>query len=786
MFSNYTKLALRHLSRNWRYLTINVLGLGFALGFCVLSFLNYRFAHSYNHWHRDSGRVFRVTTVKETNHDNYAVCPAALAEAVGNRPELEAVCRYDSREMVVKQGENVFTEFLHFADGHFFQFFDFELLAGTANLHDREAVVIDEETAVKYFGEKTPIGKTLQFYANTDHQRSLTVSGVLKTIRMNSSLRFRCITHLDNQLDNGKPVDYRNWRYFADAVFLKLKNPADAPKVQEALQVLAPQHQMALPDWKLKAFELMPIREIALRARDLRWENLWHGLPAAAVWGNVTMAILLLLTAVLNFINMTIAICNRRLREMGVRKVMGGTRGQLIGQLLGEAGAVVVLATALGCILAYPVCNWFNATWEFTDFRPDFTDPQLLGYIAAMMVATTLLAGSYPAFYLSAFRPASIFRGGILFGGRNLFTRLMMGVQVGISIACVIVGLSFAHNARKNYQADIGYNYRPIIQAFLPSPRDYAKFADAVRTIPGVSEVKGSLHLPGFGANNIAIQWQGTQTDCALYQVGNGFPEFMEMHLTEGHWPASSGDSASTEVVVNEAFRREIAGNAPLVGTTVEFNKRLRRVSGVVRDFMNGSPFQPIRPSMIHPVPERFFQRVLIKTNDEAQLPAVMAGVEKQWKTLFPYAPLDVGYQSAVLHKATVISNNVAQSMGVFSGVAILLTITGLFSLVSLNVLRRLREVAIRRVMGASSGHVTWILNKNYLWIFGIAVASGCLGGRVLAIKLMDSIFKINHGVQLSTLVAGTIGVLVIATFTIGIKVWQTLRTNPADVLRGE
>lgn len=786
MFSNYTKLAVRHLSRNWRYLTINVLGLGFALSFCVLAFLNYRFAHSFNHWHRDSGRVFRVTVVKETNHDNYGVCPAALAEALGNRPELEAVCRYDSREMVVKQGENVFTEFLHFADGHFFQFYDFELLAGTANLNDREAVVIDEETAVKYFGQENPIGKTLQFYANTDHKRSLTVSGVLKTIRMNSSLRFHCITHLDNQLDNGKPVDYRNWRYFADAVFLKLKNPADAPKVQEALQAFVPQHQSALPDFKLAAFNLLPIREMAVRARDLRWENLWHGLPAAAVWGNVTMAILLLLTAVLNFINMTIATCNRRLREMGVRKVMGGTRGQLVGQLLGEAGAVVVLATALGCVLTYPVCDWFNATWEFTDFRPDFTDPQLLGYIAGMMVATTLLAGSYPAFYLSAFRPASIFRGGVLFGGRNLFTRLMMGVQVGISITCVIVGLSFAHNAQKNHEADIGYNYRPIIQALLPSPRDYAKFADAVRPIPGVSEVKGSLHLPGFGANNITINWQGTQNDCSLYQVGNGFPEFMEMRLTEGHWPAPSGDSASTEVVVNEAFRREIAGNAPLVGTTIEFNKRLRRVSGVVRDFMNGSPFQPIRPSMIHPVPEHFFQRALIKTNNEAQLPAVMAAVEQQWKVLFPYAPLDVSYQNTVLRKATEISNNVAQSMGVFSGAAILLTITGLFSLVSLNVLRRLREVAIRRVMGASSGHVAWILNKNYLWIFGIAVATGCLSGRLLAIKLMDSIFKINHGVQLSALVTGTIGVLVIATVTIGIKVWQTLRTNPADVLRGE
>jgi putative ABC transport system permease protein len=788
MLGSYFTIAFRNLRRNGRYLVINVLGLGVALGFCILAYLNHRFANSYDHWHRDVNRIVRVEVVKASNKELYGICPSALGPAAAaDLPGIEAQCRYDSRSTVVKHGDAVFNEGLAFADDNFFQFFDFEVAAGTLDLHDRSQVVIDEETARKYFGSGNPIGQTLIFYADTDQRLPLTVGGVVKNIPLNSSIRFHFLTHLDNQFDGPKRVDYVGWKWVVDAVFFKLKDVSAAPALARGLQRYVEASNTIRPDWKVSEFRLEPMRDLALTSRYLHSNGLWPGLPPAAVWGNVTMALMLLITAALNFANMTIAICNRRLREMGVRKVMGGTRFQLMRQLLGESLLVVVLAAGLGMILAYPICDWFNSTWKFTDVQVDYSDMHLMASIGGMVLLTTLLAGSYPAFYISSFRPSSIFRGGVLFGGSNLFSKIMMGLQVAISLVGVVTGLSFARNAAFNQRSDIGFNYQPILQAWLPAPSDYSRFNNAVKDIPGVIATTGSQHLPGFGYDMIDFKWQGEPQEAILYRIGEALPAVMEMRLAQGNWPAPAGDTiASAEIVVNQTFARQIAGNANIIGQEITFKNRTVRIVGVVSDFMTNNPFMPILPAVMNPVPMREWRRCLIKTASVAQQPQIMASIKSQWKQLFPFTPFNVGYQNEMLVEAIEVSNNIAISMAVLAGIAILLSITGLFSLVSLNVLRRMREVAVRRVMGASAGQVAWVLNKSYIWIFAFAVVLGCVGGRYLALSLMDSIFKINIGVQAAALVWSTLGILIVACTTIGIKLWQTLRVNPADVLRGD
>lgn len=788
MLANNLKLAFRNLRRNSRYLLINVLGLGFALGFCILAYLNYQFANTYDHWHRDADRIVRVELIKASNQEPYGMCPAALGPAATMEiPGIESQCRYDSRSTVVKWGDAVFNEGLFFADENFFQFFDFEVLSGRPDLRDRSTVIIDEETATKYFGAENPIGQTLLFYADTDQRLPLTVGGVLKNIPLNSSLRFHFLTHLDNQFEGPNRTDYVSWKWLVDAVFLKLKAPAQAASVEAGLQKYTTPRNTARPDWAVSSFRLEPMKQMALNSQQLRGNGLWQGLPPAAVWGNLTMAIMLLLTAALNFANMTIAVCNRRLREMGVRKVMGGTHFQLMRQLLGESLVVVSLAAGLGMVLAYPICDWFNATWEFTDLKVDYSDPSLLAYITGIILLTTLLAGSYPAFYIASFRPSSIFRGGVLFGGSNWFSRIMMGMQVAISLVAVVTGLSFANNADFNRKADIGFDYQPILQAWLPAASDYPRFNNAVKEIPGVIATTGSVHLPGFGHNLVEFKWKGEGQEAILYQIGNDFPDVMGLRLVQGDWAAKAGDSsASKEIVINQTFARKIGGNDQLIGAEITYNNQTVRIVGVVSDFMTNTPFQPILPVVLQSVPARNWRRCLIKTASVEQQAQIMATLESKWKQLFPYTPFNVGYQNEMLVEAIQVSDNIATSMAVFAGVAILLSITGLFSLVSLNVLRRMREVAVRRVMGASAGQVAWVLNRSYGLIFLFAVILGCAGGRYLAVALMDSIFKINIGVQPSALVWSTLGILTVAAGTIGIKLWQTLRVNPAEVLRSE
>lgn len=789
MLQNYLQTALRNLRRNGRYLTINVLGLGFALGFCILSWLNYRFANTYDHWHRDAARIGRVEMKKESNGEWYGMCPGQLATAaVADIPGVESSLRYEVRGLVVKHGEAVHNENLHFSDAHFFSFFDFPVLNGVADLNDRGKVVIDEEMAEKYFGQENPVGKTLIFYADSDRKLPLTVGAVLKNIPLNSSIRFHFITHSDNAWEGDKRTDVNTWDRAVGAVFLKLKSEADFPAVRAGLQAYVAPRKTARPDWVVGEFGLEPLREISLTSRDLRANMLWQGLPPAAVWGNVILAALLLLTAVLNFSNMTISISNRRLREMGVRKVLGGTRFQLMRQMLTEAFVVVALATGIGMTLAYPVVDWYNETWIFTDLKVDFRDPGLIAFLVLVMVGTTLLAGSYPAFYISGFRPARIFRGGAIFGGKNLFSRTMLGLQMAISVLAMIVGLSFAHNAERNRAADIGFDYKPLLQAWLPQTGDFQVFENAIRDVPGIEQTAAAFHLPGFGYSRAEFKFREQLQESNIYEVGNGASQLLNLRLTAGAWPLPAGDtSVSPEILLNEKLARRMgAENSELIGQTLRIQNRDYRVAGVVADFMTDTPFNDIAPSILKTIPTANCRRAIIKTASLEQQGQIMAALEKKWRQTFPFTPFNVGYQSEMLKEAIEVSDNIARTMSVLATVAVLLSLIGLFSLVSLEALRRMRELAIRRVVGASAGHIGWILHRNYVVVFIVALAIGCAGGWALGKSLMDSIFETNYGVPISAMLLSCLGMLAFAVSTIGLKIWQTLRANPADILRND
>ena len=780
---------MRRLRRDLWYVAVNVIGLGLALGFATLAFLNYRFANTYDHWHRDGQRIGRVEMKKTSDGWWHGRCPGPVATAApAELPQVESSLRYDASGTVVKRRDAVFNEVLHYADAHFFGFFDFEVLAGVADLSDRSKVVISREMAEKYFGQTNAVGQTLLFNADAQQPLPLTVGGVLRDMPKNSSLRFSCITHLDNVIRAGDAPEFDTWKRSVGAIFLKLKSENDFLTVEKGLQAYVAPRNAARPDWQISAYRLTPFRALSAGSEQLRNNMLWPGLPPAAVWGNLTMALLLLLTAALNFSNMTISTSNRRLREMGVRKVLGGSKTQLTRQLLFESLGIVALATLFGMAVARPIADWHNRTWQFTDIQVDYTDPQLAGFTLLILLTTTLLAGSYPAFYLAGFRPTRIFRGSTPVGGKSHFSRIMLGLQMAISVLAIVVGVSFAHNAERNRNADIGFDYRPVLQAWLPKAGEANMFEQAIRDIPGITQTANSLHLPYFGYDRAEFMFRERPQEAKVFEVGNGFAALMDIRLVAGTWPAPAGDTvASPDILLNETLVRQMGmDERSVVGENLLLGKTSCRVAGVVRDFMTDTPFDPVAPTLLKTIPDRDCRRVLIKTAPTAQQSEVMQAIEHQWRALFPYTPFNVGYQSEMLREAIQVSDNIAYTMGVLSGVAVLLSIIGLFSLVSLEALRRMREVAIRRVVGAQAGHIGWILHKDYALIFVAALGVGCIGGWFLSGMLMDSIFLIHYGVPAYALWAGSSGMLGLALLTIALKTAQTLRTNPANILRGD
>lgn len=787
MLQNYFKIALRNLTRNLRYVLINVLGLGIGLGFGILAFQNYRYAYSFDDWHKNRDRIVRIEAVKADNEALYGACPSPLALAARQQlAPVETAIRFDSRRAVVKHGETIFNETIHFADVSFFHVFDFDLLSGSADFSDPAKVLISKETAVKYFGTQNPIGKTIILYADQPTRKALVVGGVMNSQFKRSSIRFDFLTHLTNQFDGNKPVDYTDWKYRVDAVFLLLRQPTDRAAVEASLTSFVARQQVADPDWKISRFVVESLQTVALSGRDLRGNGLYPSPTPEGVWGTLVMASMLLLTAALNFANMTIAVCNRRLREMGVRKVMGSSQIQLIVQLLAEAGVICGLAILLGGGLAYPITDWYNHMWPYLDLSIDYQDPVLISFLLGSLFFTTLLAGSYPAFYVSAFRPAHIFRGTLRFGGSGLFSRIMMGMQVAISLTAVIAGISFQRNAEYNRTADVGYDRHNLIGTYVYDESTWRVFKAAAQNIPNIEAVDGTKHIPGFGYSMATFNLNSQPHETMLYDVGDDFTRMLQIRLREGQplLPLQGGQPAQT-VLVNETFVREFGEGKPLIGQSIRMDSATYQIGGVVHDFMTNTPFRPISPAVIRPVLPGKFSYLIARVNAVHQR-QVFADLEKTWKRLFPYKPFDGFYLDNALTEAETVSTNIAQTMGVFALATVLLAISGLFSLISLNVLKRMREVAIRRVLGATSVQVGWILHKNYFWILAIATLSGCSLGYFLSITLMNGVFKINNGVSTGIIILSAIAVLAIAFFTIVLKLWQTLKINPATSLTSE
>lgn len=788
MLNNYLKIALRHLRRNGRYMFINVLGLGIALAFCILAFLQTRFAYTFDTWHQDKDRIFRVEVYKATNHVLHGTCPATLTElAPGEIPGVAAATRIDSRGLTIKDGPNVYNEQVHFVDSNFLDVFDFPLLAGQARLNDPGALLISEEMARKYFGQENAVGRQLLLYADQPEAKWLTISGVAKNCPKNSSIRFHFLTHLGNQLQADKPVVYDSWKWFVDAAFLRLKHPEDAPKVEAALQAYrAPQNQ-ASANWPVERYRLEALPELALNSRDIRWNNLVSGSPPAAIWGNIILAVMLLLTASLNFANTTIAVGNRRLREMGVRKVMGGTQGQLMRQLLTEAFLVCLIALAVGMLLVYPMTDWYNATWKHLDLKVSYRDnPLLVAFLALTVLGTTLLAGAYPAFYISRFNPSSIFRGTLRFGGASLFSRIMMGTQVAISLTGLVLGFSFARNAQVQRAADLGYSRENLLGVELPDSAAIRTFQNAICQHPGIEASASTQHHIGFSYRRVDLEFQGRQTESMWLEVGKDYMGLLDMKMKSGTpFGPASNERASKEVLVNETFVRENAGGQDITGQQIELDSQRYRVAGVVRDFMLDSPFDPITPAILHLAPEKQHRFCIVKARPE-HLSTVYAELERSWKRLYPYKPFTGFYQSEVLAEALEVSENIATTLFIFSITILLLTASGLFSIVSLNALKLFRNLAVRRVLGAQVGHISYHLNRNFLYVMGIAMVLGVLSGRGFTLALMNSIYKVHAGAPLGVLLFSALCMGVVVVATVGVKVWQIWKMNLSEALKAE
>lgn len=790
MFKNYFKIIVRNLWRNKLYTLINIVGLGIGIAAFVWGVQNYRFSVSYNNFHKDKERVFRVLTKAEGTDKMKGMCPMALGPAAKNDfSVVKETVRWASRGLDIKADQtDPFASEANFTDPAFFELFNFPLLKGSTDLNDRSAVLITEKAAKKFFGTADPIGKTLLFYSGEAYKKPLTVTGILKDPPVNSSFQFELITNFENQYKaNGSIILKDDWGWFADAVFLKLTQPTDAAKLSTDLKKYLPLQRSAAENIKLTSFSLQPLSEIANNARKLDNNTLMERPEDAAALGPLVLAILILLSACLNFANTSVSQSNRRLKEIGVRKVMGSSYRQIIAQQLTECACIVLLAIGLSMVINNFWLPAYNAMFVYVAVTANyFTDATLLVMLGTVLVAVTLLAGSYPAFYVSRFNATNIFRGFVKFGGNNLFSRVLLGFQIVVSFITVIAGVAFSRNSEFQRTFDYGYDRQNVIGLPLQDAAAYMPLRDELSKISGIEKMEGTRDQIGFSYRGATLEAKGEKRSTRFMETGGNYLELMKLKLVAGRaFNVSGTGDYGKSILVNEKLAFEFGWKpAEALGKQIRKNDTtLYSVVGVLKDITQNSLYEPIEPlSMAAVAPERYSQ--IIMRAKPGMLLSVYDQVKVAWTKLYPMKPFRGYYQDEISAEAFRTNKNIATIFFWFAIISMVMAATGMFALVSLSVMKRTREIAIRKVVGASGSHIFRLVLKGYVLIFLLASAMGCYAGFLLSKLLMDLIFKRNAGVSISSLVISFICVLVISSATIGSRIWYGAQRKATDVLK--
>ena len=789
MFRNYCTIIIRNLWKNKLYTLVNIVSLGVGIASIVWGIQTYRFSFSYNNFHKDQNNIFRVLTKAEGSDNRKGYCPEYLAQmAKIDYPTIKETVRWDSRWLNVKAEQaDPFESIAHFTDPQFFDFFNFPLVRGTIRLNDHSTVVITEKAAKKFFGETDPIGKTLILYSDEPFKMPLKVSGILKDPPVNSSFQFEIITNNDNQIKtDGSPIKHDGWEWISDAVFLKLSTPADAPKLARDFAKYIPLQRSARRDIKIKSFSLDPLSEVA-NEMDMDNNGLYQRPEDSATYGPLVLAILILLSACLNFANISVAQSNRRLKEMGVRKVMGSSLRQIVFQQLLECAFIVLLAVGLSIVINNFWLPSFNSMFSYINVEAHYlSDYRLLAFLGIILVGVTLLAGAYPAFYISRFNAANIFRGSVKFGGSNLFSRLLLGLQVTISFITVIAGVAFSRNStfQKNY--DYGYEKANVIDVDLQKESAYASARDAFNKIPGIENIAGSVNNIGFSYSRVPLQAKGIKNESMYMRTGDHYIDLMKLKLVAGrNFRTDTKGDIDVSMLINEKLAFQFGWKPEeAIGKQIKnSDTSFCTVIGVLKDFTQNSLFEPVQPvAMVLADPGKY-SRIIIRAK-QGSLHSVYEEAKAAWTKLYPMKPFRGYFQDELAAEAAKVNESIATIFFWFAIISVLMAATSMFALVSLNVLKRSKEIAIRKVVGAEDRHIFQLVMKGYAWILLLSAIIGCYAGYALSKLLMDLIFRINAGVSTSSLTLSIIGVLVICAATIGARVWIVLRSKTTDSLK--
>ena len=790
MFKNYLQVAFRHFWKNKTYLIINLIGMGLAIGICITTYLNSVFNASFDEYHEKKDNLFLVSAIQETLDDirPTTLTPIPLIPYIKEQLSgIKRASRMGYERAIVRNGDHIFHEALYFAEPEFLDMFTFPLKYGDKQkLQDPRSIFLTPEMAEKYFGEQNVVGREISFRFYDSVSVPLIVAGVFEERPKSSAFQFGLLANYELWLDVSD-LDETNWRYWAYASFVELEDPKMAEQIASGINPLLENQNEARNDRRIKQCYLVPVEGIGAEVRATGGNPvIGMNLHKAAVWGPAITAILILFTSCINFVNTTIASSTQRLREIGIRKVLGGSRGQLIVQLLTENVLLALMGMLVGLAVAEILVPAYSALWPDLHIAMNYSEhSSLILFILGLVVLTGLVAGAYPALYITRFKPVSIFNGKTKFGGNSKISQVLLVFQFVISFIAIGGGLIMNRNANYQETVDMGYNKESVISVPVQDVGTYERFRQQVSNYPEIVSMDGSRSQIIYSWYYADINHKGTQLEADYFQIGHDYLKTLGIQLVEGRdFDRSRGTDSERAVIVNQNMVDRLALEDP-IGTELWVDSASHTIIGVTKDFFTRGLWDPVEPVVMKLTKEDNIRYLVVRTNAD-QLISVNEKLATDWAGLFPDTPYPGYFMEDHLVEAKRTTRNIRNVSGFMAIVATILSAIGLFALVSLNILKRQKEIGVRKVFGASVSQITQLISSNIFWMLLISIGLAIYPTISLYQGMLDSIYYYNSGINGFDMGVAGILLLLAAMATVGKSVYRAATVNPVEILRDE
>ncbi|MBN8865225.1 MAG: ABC transporter permease [Sphingobacteriales bacterium] len=797
MLKNYLKIALRKLQKNKLYSGINIIGLTIGLAACLLIAVFIRSELAYDQFHTNKNRIARVTM--DYQQSGTATTTAVTGTKPGPQfkrtfPEVQDFVRTYIASRVVGNGADMFEEpSVLYADSSFFHVFSFPLVQGqvATALDVTDKIAISSTTAKKYFGKSDPINKVLKVGT-----KDFTVSAVFADIPQESQLKFDFVTRFDNL---GSFTQEENWWTANWITYLILKDGASMPALQKKIDEF-----MKTPEVRKEArlgnsndylrYNLEPLTQVHLHSKLAGFEpngNMRY------IYIFSIIALLILVIACANYTNLAVAQSAARTGEIGMRKVMGASRRQVFYQFMGESALITLIAGMLSIAVAAMMVPYFNEITGRAFTVSDVMQPVAVVLLLLCVLIVTILAGIYPALVISGTGIMSILRKGFNFtGGNTTLRRTLIVAQFGISVFLIIYTGIILQQMKYMREKNLGYDRDHIL--VLPVDRkmkeNFVALRDAIANVPGVNSVTGAYETPEFiewGDGIVANDEKGQHSiSLNALPVDLGFTSTMKMQMAAGRDftesdfalmdTSSNGANFRQPYIINEALARKIGWTPEeSIGRTIEKSDP-GPVVGVVKDFHFESLHEPVKPLVM------FLSRDLVLTfmvRISGNQQQAISRLETLWKERVPHRPFQYHFLDEDYNKLYQAEQRSATLFVAAATLAIVLGCLGLFGLAAFTTTQRVKEIGIRRVLGAGLGSIVMLIASNFLWMVGIAIVLAAplawyAGNR----WLQDFTYRISVSAWLFG--ATAVVVVLIALLTVGYQAIKAAIANPVKNLR--